>query len=143
MNKDTIKLLKECDLGVNMGIISFNDVYKYIKSSTLKEIILKSKKTHLELKKELMILLKECDESGKSPTFFVKCMSFCKTKMRLLMHGNDQGIANLITDGANMGVKSLNKYLNRYVRASDESKEITKRIIQEEEQLLKDLRRFL
>lgn len=48
-----------------------------------------------------------------------------------------------MTDGCNMGVKSLNKYLNQYKAADEVSKDITKRLIHLEEQLTSDIHKFL
>jgi hypothetical protein len=42
-----------------------------------------------------------------------------------------------------MGVKSLNKYLNQYKAADEQAKDITKKLIAMEEQLGKDLQKFL
>ena len=62
-------------------------------------------------------------------------MSWVKTNMMLTMNESDATIAELITDGCNMGVKSLNKYLNQYTDAGEEAKEIAKRLIQLESEL--------
>ena len=40
---------------------------------------------------------------------------------------SDKTVANLITDGCNMGIKSLNKYLNQYAMADVISKKITRK----------------
>ena len=63
--------------------------------------------------------------------------------MKLSLDDSDKTVADLITDGCNMGVKSLHRYLNQYEAADEKSKEITKRLIQLEEQLAVDLRPFL
>lgn len=59
------------------------------------------------------------------------------------MDESDETIADLMTDGCNMGVKSLNKYLNQYKAADEISKDITKRLINLEEKLVIDIRCFL
>ena len=66
-----------------------------------------------------------------------------KTNMKLGMEDTDATIADLMTDGCNMGVKSLNRYLNQYKAADEVSKDITKRLINLEEKLTVDLRGFL
>ena len=66
-----------------------------------------------------------------------------KTSMKMGMDNSDQTIADLMTDGCNMGVKSLNKYLNQYEAADEVSKDIAKRLINLEEQLAGDIRKFL
>ena len=72
-----------------------------------------------------------------------KGMSWIKTSMKLAIDVSDETVADLMTDGCNMGVKSLNKYLNRYKAADERSRDITKRLIELEEQLSADMRRFL
>lgn len=72
-----------------------------------------------------------------------KGMSWMKTNAKLAMDGSDETIADLMTDGCNMGVKTLNKYLNQYEAADEQSKNITKRLINLEEKLVMDSRRFL
>ena len=59
------------------------------------------------------------------------------------MDDSDHTIADLMTDGCNMGVKSLNMYLNRYKAADERSKDIAKRLINLEEKLAVDIREFL
>jgi hypothetical protein len=48
-----------------------------------------------------------------------------------------------MTDGCNMGVKSLNRYLNQYVAADERSKDITKRLIHLEQKLGSDMSAYL
>ena len=72
-----------------------------------------------------------------------KGMSWVKTNMKLGMDESDATVADLMTDGCNMGVKSLNKYLNLYEAADEVSKDIAKRLINLEEKLAVDIRSFL
>ena len=72
-----------------------------------------------------------------------KSMSQAKTNFKLAMNASDSTIADLMTDGCNMGVKSLSKYLNQYKAASEETKDIAKRLIHLEQQLVQDIRPYL
>ena len=63
--------------------------------------------------------------------------------MKLAMKGTDATVADLMTDGCNMGVKSLSKYLNEYKAASEASKDVAKRLIGLEEKLAVDIREYL
>ncbi|HIU68053.1 MAG TPA: hypothetical protein IAC64_11275, partial [Candidatus Caccomorpha excrementavium] len=45
--------------------------------------------------------------------------------------------------GCNMGVKSLNRYLNQYKAADEQTKDIAKKLIHMEEKLTADIQRFL
>lgn len=70
-------------------------------------------------------------------------MSAAKTGVMFAMDATDETAASLITDGCNMGVKSLNQYLNEYEAADERSKDIAKRLIHLEEQLATDIRAYL
>ena len=63
--------------------------------------------------------------------------------MMLSVNDSDAIIADLMTDGCNMGVKSLSKYLNEYKAADEDSKNIAKRIITSENKLADEVRAFL
>ena len=49
--------------------------------------------------------------------------------MKLALHDSDAEIADLMTEGCNMGVKSLSKYLNQYAAADEASKGMARRLI--------------
>lgn len=143
IEQDTIRLLKECDAGVKMGIASFDDVLEYVHNQNMKQILLDNKQEHQKLLQELNQLLQKYQDEGKEPDPIAKGMSWMKTKVMLLMHENDATIADLMSDGAAMGVKSLAKYLNQYQAADEKSKDIAKRIILLEERLIKDIQPYL
>ena len=56
---------------------------------------------------------------------------------------NTKARTSVMTDGCNMGVKSLNRYLNQYQAADEVTKDITKRLINLEEKLAVDIRQYL
>jgi len=143
INEDTIKLLKECNAGVKMGVSSLNDVLPHVKSEKLEKILSKCKEEHEKLGNETHELLNEYHDSGKEPNAMAKGMSWIKTNVQLAIDDSDKTVADLITDGCNMGVKSLNKYLNQYKAAEEKVKDITKRLINIEERLVIDLRQYL
>ena len=143
VENDTIKLLRECDAGVKMGVASIDDVLDQVHSDALKQYLTECKKEHEKLKDELQVLLDKYHDDGKEPNPIAKGMSWMKTNMKMGMDDSDQTIAGLMTDGCNMGVKSLNQYLNQYKAADEVSKDITKRLINLEEQLAVDIRKFL
>lgn len=79
----------------------------------------------------------------KEPNVMAQGMSWIKTNMKLAMNSSDETIAELMTDGCNMGVKSLSRYLNQYKAADDRAKAITKKLINLETDLCSDLRVYL
>lgn len=143
IEQDTIKLLRECDAGVKMGISSIDDVLEYVKNDELKQLLSRCKKEHDRIDEEIQQLLDEYEDEGKDPAPIAKGMSWMKTNMKLAMNESDHTIADLITDGCNMGVKSLNMYLNKYAAADEVSKDITKKLINLEEKLAVDIRQYL
>ena len=143
VEQDTIRLLRECDAGVKMGISSIEDVLDHVKDTDLKQNLAESKRDHETLEQELRTQLNRYEDGGKEPNPMAKGMSWLKTNMKLSWDESDATIAALMTDGCNMGVKSLSKYLNQYQAADETSKNITKRLISLEEQLAVKIRRFL
>lgn len=143
IEQDTIKLLRECDAGVKMGVSSIEDVLSFTHSERLKQYLTDCKAEHDKLDSEIQQELDRYKDDGKEPNPIAKGMSWMKTNVKLVMDESDHTIADLMTDGCNMGVKSLNKYLNQYKAADEKSKDITKRLINLEEKLAVDIRGFL
>ena len=143
IESDTIKLLRECDAGIKMGVSSIDDVIDYVGSEKMKQKLNSCKDEHIELQNQLDGLLHKYHDEGKEPNPMAKGMSWIKTNMKLALNDSDKTIADLMTDGCNMGVKSLNRYLNQYEAADEVSKDITKRLINLEEQLAIDIRSYL
>ncbi|MBO5211755.1 MAG: hypothetical protein J6B80_07495 [Clostridia bacterium] len=143
IEQDTIKLLRECDAGIKMGISAIDDVLEYVKSEKLKKYLKECRDEHDRLDTKLQKLLEKYKDDGKEPNPIAKGMSWMKTNMKLVMNESDGTIADLITDGCNMGVKSLNKYLNEYAAADEESKDICKKLIKLEEELAIEMRDYL
>ena len=143
IEQDTIKLLRECDAGVKMGVSSIDEVLDYVGNKKLKSLLSDCKREHDKLKDEIDTLLDKYHDDGKEPNPVAKSMSWMKTNMKLMMDESDEVIADLMTDGCNMGVKSLNKYLNKYEAADEVSKDIVKRLINLEEKLAVDMRGYL
>ena len=143
IEQDTVKLLRECDAGVKMGVQSIEDVLGYVRSEKFRKYLSDCKREHDKLGMEIGELLDKYGDDGKNPNPIAKGMSEMKTNVKLTFNESDHTIADLITDGCNMGVKSLNRYLNQYKAADEVSKDITKRLIHLEAQLAVDLRPFL
>ena len=143
IEQDTIKLLRECDAGVKMGIKSIDDVQDYVRSEQLGQYLSVCRSEHRKLDREIQQGLDEFGDEGKKPSPVATGMSWVKTNVMLGLKESDHTVADLITDGCNMGVKSLNRYLNQYKAADERSKDITKRLINLEEKLAVDIRQFL
>lgn len=143
IENDTIKLLRECDAGIKMGVSSIEDVIDDIKDENFKKILEKCHGDHQKLQDDMQILLDKYHDDGKEPNPMAKGMSFVKTEFKMMMDKSDATIADLMTDGCNMGVKSLAKYLNKYKAADEKSKDLAKKVIELEEKLAQDVREYL
>ena len=143
IEQDTVRLLRECDAGIKMGIASIDDVLPKVESQRFYDALTQCKSEHEELQGQIQSLLGDYKDKGKNPNPVASAMSKMKTNMKLIMDESDATVAQLMTDGCNMGVKSLNKYLNQYKAADERSKDITKRLIHLEEKLTKDASHYL
>ena len=143
INEDTIKLLRECNAGIKMGISSVDEVLDNVKNEELKNILIRCKEEHEQLGSETRDILNDYHDSGKDPNPIAEGMSWIKTNFRLAVDDSDSVIADLITDGCNMGVKSLRRYLNQYEGAEEKVKDLTNRLICIEENTANDIKRFL
>lgn len=143
INNDTTELLKECYSGIKMGITSIDEVLNSVNDSNLKSTLQKARSKHEELEEKTHALLLEYNDNGKEPNPIAKGMSWLKTNVMIAVKDNDSAIADLMIDGCNMGIKSLNRYLNKYKAADECSKDIAKKLISTEEKLISDIKSYL
>lgn len=146
MEDDTIKLLRECNAGIKMGVSSLDDVIEHVKDNGLRELLAKSKETHTKLGNMTHGYLNEYHDEGKEPAMMAQVISKMKSDVKMGMAEGtnaDRMAADLITDGCNMGVKSLYKYLNQYPAAEGRIKQLAKDVAQAEDTLVKELRDYL
>ncbi len=141
MESDTVALLKECNSGIKMGINSLDDVLDRVQKSDLREILRTAKKEHEKLGDESHAILLKYHEDGKEPV--AKMMASVKTGVKLTVQESDTAVAELITDGCDMGIKSLHHYLNQYPQAEECVVKLTGKLIDSEEKLRKNLQCYL
>ena len=143
MNNDTVNLLKECNAGIKTGVNSIDSVLPYVKSKEMKSALNSCKDEHAKLGDKTHGMLNKEGEDAKDPHAFARLMSEFTTRSKIIFDRSDASIANIMTDGCNMGVKSLRRYMNRYENASDEAKEVTNELIQSEIDLVNSLATYL
>lgn len=140
---DTIKLIRECDAGIKMGVTSIDDVLTHVREEKMKNILKDARQEHEKLRSELETMLSDYGDEGKDPNPVAKSMSWMKTNVKLGIENSDGTVADLIIEGCDMGIKSLSRYLNEYKAAEERAKNIAKKLIKIEETLSKDMRPFL
>ena len=140
---DTIELLRECDAGIQMGIGTLDEVKDHVESGDFRTQLDGYQREYAELQNEIQGLLHTYHDEGKDPNPVAKGMAWMKTNMTIAVNETDESIADIITDGCNMGIKSLNKYLNQYKAADERAKDFTKRLINLQERQLEGMRQYL
>lgn len=138
---DTSKLLRECDAGIKMGISSLEDVISQAADPKLEQILKQGRQEHIRLRAETERQLNRIKDKGKSPSEPAKMMSTLKTQF-VMQSGGDTDAAMLVTKGCEKGIRSLNKYLDRYHYADENSKRLTNELIAAEQQLVSELDSF-
>ena len=107
--------------------------------STLEEAI----KTHAIIGDEARKMLFSARLREKNPSPLLLMMSDAKMNAMMLINGSSSTIASLITDGCNMGVKTISHYVNKYPSASPQAKSLANKIIAAEDDLRNKLRPYL
>ena len=143
IQQDTIRLLRECDAGIQMGVQAIDDALPHARSEKLRGLLENGRAENQRMQQETDALLRQYQDEGKKPPAIVQGMAAMKTRATLALQESDAAVAGLMTDGCNMGVKSLSKYLNQYAAADEKSKALCKKLIALEEGLAVALRGFL
>ena len=140
--KDTVKLLRQCDAGIKMGIGALNDVIPKAGNTDLEDILKKSVKEHENLRSEAEQLLNSWGRAGRNPSAMAKAMSTMKTDLTLI-NGTEQDAAELISHGCSMGIDKLRHSMDKYAAADGGSRKLTHDLISAEQKLMTDLKKYL
>lgn len=143
VKNDTVELLKECNAGIKMGISTIDGVMPRVTSNRLETILHKYREKHEQLGNETRRLLDEYGEKGKEPNAMAKGMAWLKTNTKMFLDESDNTVSDLITDGCNMGVKTVNRYINQYDAADEKSKKLAKELINIETELAVEISPYL
>ncbi len=140
---DTIELLRECDAGIQMGISAIDEVKDHAQSADFAAMLDDYQREYALLQNEIQGILHSYRDEGKDPSPLAQGMAWLKTNFMMAVKETDEEIASLLTDGCDMGIKSLNKYLNDYAAADERAKDLTRRLIELQNRQLKELAKYL
>lgn len=143
MREDTVKLMRECSSGCKMAINSLDQVREFAEDETLRHLLDQYDKKHKELEEEIAKELGIYGEEEKEPGMAASVFSWITTEMKLMLEDGSGKIAALLMDGCNMGIKSVGKYLNQYKDAETQAVELARKLLQTEEEMQKDLQKYL
>lgn len=133
--KDTIKLLKECEAGTQMAISAIEDILPRVEDTKFRDILSESKEHHEKIKNEIHDFLSQGGYDDKDPGLMAQSMSALKTNWKMSMNESDCTAADLIVEGCHMGIRSLHKYCNKYKNAEHKAKDVCNRLLDIEEEL--------
>ena len=143
MNEDTINLLKECNAGCKSATSSMEQILAYVENQKLRDLIKEYDNKHIKYGDECHELLNSADSDEKDPNKFAMAMATLGTDLKLTINSSVNKAAGLLIDGCNMGIKSINKYMNQYPAALESIKSLCYDLAELEENFAKDLRHYL
>lgn len=143
VSQDTVELLKECDAGCKMAIDSMEQIAKFVTDDKLQTLITKYNKDHIRMEEDLHRALNNIGAEEGEPNPFAKASSWITSEVKMMMKGDSKQAASLLTDGCNMGIKSLCEYKNAYKAADDKSVALCEKICDIETKMVEDLQKFL
>lgn len=142
-NQDTIHLLKKCNAGTKTAVNSIQEVIEHIQDQKLRQRLLDSMAEHERIGNEVHKLLSQYHAEEKDPAAMVRAMSWMKINMKLMMEDSDKTVADLMTDGCGMGIKSLCADKNQYSQADPKAVKLADQLVEIEEKLVEDLKQWL
>ena len=143
MNNDTIKLLRECNLGCKMAVNSLNQILEYVANPEFADLVNKSIKEHEKLGDETAKKLVNAGSEEKEPGTMTSAFSWFTTEMKMMMKGTDGEAAKIMIDGCSMGIQSIGEKKNHFKEADSDSIRIATDLIEMEEKLIKELEAYL
>ena len=143
MKKETEKLLCECTSGTKMGEHALSLALPRVKNSELKSTLETAIQNHAIIGDEARKMLFSAHKRDKSPSPLLLMMSDAKMNAMMLVNGSSSTVASLITDGCDMGTKTLSKALNNLPTADLQARHLANKLIAAEDELRKNLRKFL
>lgn len=143
MDEQTRKLLEECTIGCQMAADSLQQIRGYIKDSGLQELTDQYTKRHEKLRQEADECLAQNGYEPKEPGTVSSTFAWFTTEMKLTFNDDNTRIAKLLIDGCSMGIKTLGERRNTLNRADKKALDLAEKIIKTEEELMKELQKYL
>lgn len=143
LNKDTIELLSQINAGCKMAIDSLEQVEKYVDDKRLIDIIKKYNEAHIKIEDTSHQMLNNAGQEGQEPGLLSKTFAQMQASIKLLMKDDVHQAASILTDGCNMGIKSLWEYKNSFKTADAKSVKLCDELCDLEGQMIVELQPLL
>lgn len=142
-SEDTIHLLQETSSGCKMALDTIDHIKSHVEDKQLRVIINKYHDSHEKLQQECLHALAAAGAENKEPNKIAQTFATIQSRVKMFVDNDKSMAASLLTDGCNMGVKSMSEYMNQYRNANDESKKMANRLRDMEEKMIGDLQPML
>lgn len=126
-----------------MGIKSINQVSEYVSDQRLKKIIEKYRGEHQRIESEADHLLMWHGQDSKPPEMMATAMSWLSTEMKMMMRDDDKQAAKIMTEGCDMGIRSVCGFMNQYSGASKSSMDLANDLVKTEEKFREEMKPYL
>ena len=143
MENDTVKLLKECNVGCKMAVNSLNQILEYVTNPKFADLVNKSIEEHEKLGNETARKLADAGIAEKEPGTMTSAFSWFSTEMKMMMKDTDGEAAKILIDGCSMGIQSIGEKKNTLKEADSDTVRIATDLIEIEEKLIKELEAYL
>ena len=142
-NKDTLQLLKACESGIHMALTALEEVGQHVHLPQLQQILDAAGQQHRLLQRECGVLLEKSGRPQRELNPALRKMAVMKISMKLGMDRTDSAAATVVAEGCQMGVLSLYRELNGCPGAHMPARALCRTLCAIEEQLIRDMGRFL
>ena len=143
LNKDTVSLLQKCSSGCKMEMESITQLKDKVSDKQLRQIMDKYYAGHSQLEAECRQILNDVGKPDKEPGMIVTAIANFQSRIKMVMDDDAKKAAEIMTDGCNMGIKSLSGYINEYKNADAKSMAIAEKLRRLEDNMLGDLQPLL
>lgn len=143
MNSATYEILKECSNGCKMALNSIEQLTIYLKNQDMQNLFCKYKEEYEQIEREASKLSSGKTEEEKMSEKVLETFAWFSAEMKLLFRDDHAKIAEMMIDGANMGIKSITEKRNHYPEAESESIALAKKFERLCERIIKDMKKYL
>lgn len=143
MDTATYEVLKECSLGCKMALNSIEQLAMYLKNQDLQDLFCKYKEEYEQIEKEAERLSEGRIEKESVSEKAAETFAWFSAEVKLLINDDCAKIAEMMIDGANMGIKSITEKQNRYPQAKRESISLAKKFERTCEKVAKEMKKYL
>ena len=143
MDTATYEVLKECSTGCKMALNSIEQLAVYLKDQDMQGLFCKYKEEYEQIEKEAARLSGGETEEEKISEKAAETFAWISAEVKMMFNDDTSKIAEMMIDGANMGIKSITEKLNRYSEAEKESISLAKKFEKTCEKLIQDMKKYL